>query len=759
MGNERTRKIILVAGARPNFMKIAPIYAELSRRKNFEITLVHTGQHYDEKMSKVFFEELNIPPPDINLGVGSGTHAIQTTHVMTKFEEVCLEHKPNMVVVVGDINSTLACSLVASKLQIPIAHIESGLRSFDKTMPEEINRILTDRISDHLFTTEESANTNLINEGVPKEKIYFVGNVMIDNLINNLDKINSANTFKKYQLQEKNYCVLTLHRPENVDNRETLEKIINTLSKIQNHIPIICPLHPRTLKNLQDYQLYERIEEMKNFIVVPPLGYVDFLNLVKHSKFILTDSGGIQEEATYLKIPCITIRKNTERPVTISSGTNKLTGVNEKEILGAIEEILRNKDIEKTLQIPPKWDGKAAKRIVEILSSKLININVLYISGDKTIDPRGFNGKSRHVQGTLRELKLQGCVVGLISSYNKVKFGCGNLYELVVNLLVLTKTMLKFKLKGKYNLIYERFCVNSLLGVILSKLYKIPFFLEFNYSYIYGSEGKKDLKFKKIWFLVEKYILNSADRIFTVSSVLKEYLVEIGVPKERIVFAPIGVDVSFFNPKNITSDFKEKDKFTIGFVGSFQDYHGIDIILDAVEKLKKEKELSNLSFLFVGEGQGLEKIKHACKEKNINNIVTFTGMVPYKELPSVIDSFDIALMSTPTYKQDKFFKKYHGFPAKLLEYMAMEKVVIAPDVSSISDSLITGGVNGILTAPGNHCAIAEQIKRLYKEDVLRKEIGTKARETIVKKYTWEIKIEKIINSYKLLQQNYESNRE
>jgi len=349
-------KIIVVAGARPNFMKIAPLMKELKKYPSIETYLVHTGQHYDKKMSDSFFEELDIPAPNINLGVGGGSHAEQTAKIMIEFEKVCIAEKPDVVLVVGDVNSTIACALVAKKMGIKVAHVEAGLRSFDMGMPEEINRILTDRISDYLFITEQSGIDNLKHEGFDPKKIFFVGNVMIDNLINNLHK--KTDIVKKLGL--KDYCLVTMHRPSNVDNKEKLKEILDIFDNVG--CKIVWPMHPRTLKNLENFGFKKRLSK---YVILEPQGYLDFITLVNSSKFVLTDSGGIQEETTYLGVPCLTMRESTERPITITLGTNQLVH-NKKEILSAIKHLGSKKH-----SIPPLWDGHAAKRIVEVLEKNV----------------------------------------------------------------------------------------------------------------------------------------------------------------------------------------------------------------------------------------------------------------------------------------------------------------------------------------------------------------------------------------------------
>ncbi|MFH0924716.1 MAG: UDP-N-acetylglucosamine 2-epimerase (non-hydrolyzing) [bacterium] len=363
-------KIIIIAGARPNFMKIAPLMKEFNKYKDtFEIILVHTGQHYDFVMSEVFFQNLNIPNPDIYLNIGSGSHAVQTAQIMIAFEKVILEKKPELLIVVGDVNSTLACSLVASKLGIKVAHVESGLRSFDRTMPEEINRVVTDSLSDYLFVSEESGLENLEKEGVAKDKVFYVWNVMIDSLLEHTPFIDKSNILRQLNVSTKEYCVLTLHRPSNVDSKESLAEIYDILSAISKNIKIIYPIHPRTKKMLAVHNVLNKFEGLKNLQMIQPLGYIDFIKLIKETSFVITDSGGIQEETTVLKVPCLTMRENTERPVTIKLGTNCLVGRDKMEILSCIGRI-KNKEI-KEGEIPMFWDGKAAERIVQVLRGEV----------------------------------------------------------------------------------------------------------------------------------------------------------------------------------------------------------------------------------------------------------------------------------------------------------------------------------------------------------------------------------------------------
>lgn len=364
----RKIKIINVVGARPNFMKIAPLIKQM--RKNdvyLDQMLVHTGQHYDKTMSGDFFEQLGIPEADINLGVGSESHAVQTANIMIGFEKVILEHQPDIIVVVGDVNSTVACALVASKMGVRIAHVEAGLRSFDRTMPEEINRVLTDAISDFLFITEPSAYVNLQREGIENEKIFFVGNVMIDTLVDSL-KIIESRELAFASLKDKEYGVVTIHRPSNVDQADTLEKILDAIVILVNKVPLVLPLHPRTIRNIDKFKMKCKIKMIEeNGIVTGPLGYLEMLKLTKSAKFMITDSGGLQEETTYLGIPCITLRKNTERPITVTDGTNVLVGDDTDALLTHCDQILCGSF--KKGRIPKFWDGNAAERIVSKLLS------------------------------------------------------------------------------------------------------------------------------------------------------------------------------------------------------------------------------------------------------------------------------------------------------------------------------------------------------------------------------------------------------
>jgi UDP-N-acetylglucosamine 2-epimerase (non-hydrolysing) len=352
-------KILSIVGARPNFMKIAPIVDALKQHESVEHFLVHTGQHYDEKMSKLFFDELGIPEPNMNLGVGPGSQAQQTAEMMVKLEKVMLEQNPDLVIVVGDCNSALAGAIVAAKLKIKIAHIEAGLRSFNWEMPEEINRIVVDKVSNLLFTTENSANENLKKEGIT-EGVHFVGNVMIDTLLKSLEKAKTSKVLELLNLETKNYAVLTLHRPGNVDKKEVLIGLLDTLAEISEKTKIVFPIHPRTKKMIDEFGLTDKLNSLQ---IIEPLGYLDFLNLISNAKLILTDSGGIQEEATILKVPCVTLRSETERPVTVEVGANVIAGQDKEKILNAVNQVSESV----ITQVPELWDGKTAERIVEKL--------------------------------------------------------------------------------------------------------------------------------------------------------------------------------------------------------------------------------------------------------------------------------------------------------------------------------------------------------------------------------------------------------
>lgn len=359
-------KVLNIVGARPNFMKIAPIVREMKRRENdFLPLIVHTGQHYDAAMSDSFFTDLGIPKPDYHLEVGSASHAVQTAKIMTAFEPVVSAEKPDWVLVVGDVNSTIACALVCSKLGIKVAHVEAGLRSRDRTMPEEINRLLTDQISDLLLTPSQDGDENLLKENIDADKIKFVGNVMIDSLFYNLEKAKQLKVRENLELNDKDYAVLTLHRPSNVDDEKTFSGLLEALIAVSEKIPIIFPAHPRTKGNIEKFGFAKAFERSK-IRLIEPLGYLYFMNLYSGAKLVLTDSGGLQEETTALGISCLTLRENTERPITITHGTNVLVGTNPEKIKQAAFEVLtRTAAID--IKIPPLWDGKTAERICDAL--------------------------------------------------------------------------------------------------------------------------------------------------------------------------------------------------------------------------------------------------------------------------------------------------------------------------------------------------------------------------------------------------------
>ena len=360
-------KLVIVAGARPNFMKVAPlikcIRAQGELGIGLEYRLVHTGQHYDEKMSGIFFEELGIPAPDINLEIGSGSHAVQTAGIMTRFEPVCLKENPDWVIVVGDVNSSLACTLVASKLGIKVAHVEAGLRSFDRTMPEEVNRVVTDALADLLLTPSEDANENLRREGIVEPKVRLVGNIMIDALLQNLDKARSGGAVRRLGVEGQPFVYVTLHRPSNVDEKETLGAIMDELLRLSHDLLVVFPMHPRTRKMLSQFSI--SMGQANGLKILDPIGYHDSLCLAERARFVLTDSGGLQEETTYFRTPCLTLRPNTERPVTVALGSNRLTSPT--KLRSDIDRVLRNGARAGT--IPPLWDGHAAERtLMEILA-------------------------------------------------------------------------------------------------------------------------------------------------------------------------------------------------------------------------------------------------------------------------------------------------------------------------------------------------------------------------------------------------------
>ena len=361
-------KVINIVGARPNFMKVAPIVEAMKRRTSeFAPLLVHTGQHYDPQMSDTFFRDLALPKPDVHLEVGSGSHAVQTAAVMQRFEPVVLSEKPDWVLVVGDVNSTLACALVCVKLGIKVAHVEAGLRSRDRTMPEEINRLLTDQIADLLFTPSRDADANLLAEGISAERVRFVGNVMIDSLLNNLKRAEASAIRKKLKVVGGEYVVVTLHRPSNVDNQETLGRILDAITEIAERLPVIFPVHPRTREKLKEFGYETELLRFGNLRIVDPLGYLDFLRLFSGACLVLTDSGGIQEETTALSIPCLTLRENTERPITVQLGTNKVVGTSTDRIIDAALAVLNAGSGALRKQPPPLWDGRTSDRILDAL--------------------------------------------------------------------------------------------------------------------------------------------------------------------------------------------------------------------------------------------------------------------------------------------------------------------------------------------------------------------------------------------------------
>jgi len=362
-------KIVNVVGARPNLMKMAPLMDAFAARPGIEALLVHTGQHYDANMSDLFFRQLGIPEPDLNLGVGSGSHAQQTAEIMKGFEPVLLEHRPDAVLVVGDVNSTIACGLVAVKLGIRLVHVEAGLRSFDRSMPEEINRILTDAISDVLFCTEASGVANLRREGVAEAKIHMTGNVMIDTLMKHRARAEASPILDQLGLARGGYAVLTLHRPANVDDPETLAGILGALEVVARDLPLVFPAHPRTREKLRAFGLDGRLARLANLRLIDPAGYLDFLKLMASAKLVLTDSGGIQEETTILRVPCLTLRDNTERPVTVELGTNQLVGRDPDKIVAAYRRVLAGAGAPG--RMPPGWDGAAAGRIRDVLERVL----------------------------------------------------------------------------------------------------------------------------------------------------------------------------------------------------------------------------------------------------------------------------------------------------------------------------------------------------------------------------------------------------
>ncbi len=359
------KKLLCIVGTRPNFVKAAPLMRELNKyTEDFDTRLVHTGQHYDQNLSDWLFNDLGMAPPEISLGVGSGSHTQQTAKIMLGIEDAILAENADLLVVFGDVNSTLAAAVVAAKMDVRLAHVESGLRSFDRSMPEEINRIVTDHLSDLLFVTEESGLQNLRHEGIPDDKVFFTGNIMIDSLLKTLEIAENSLILEKLNLCPGSYALMTLHRPSNVDDRSTLTYVLETVGEVANCVPVVFPCHPRTRQNISRFGL-DTFMTKKDLIVTEPLGYVDFCRLTQKCKFVLTDSGGIQEETTFLQIPCITMRENTERPVTVDVGTNVMTGNDREKILQTVNLIVGGSP--KPGRVPDLWDGHAAERIVDVL--------------------------------------------------------------------------------------------------------------------------------------------------------------------------------------------------------------------------------------------------------------------------------------------------------------------------------------------------------------------------------------------------------
>ena len=367
MKSQDKKTVHLVAAARPNFMKIAPLYHALSATDWCDPQIVHTGQHYDFNMSDAFFRDLGLPDSHYNLGIGSGSHAEQTGNVMIAYEKVCLENPPDGIVVVGDVNSTAACAMVGTKLWIPVMHLEAGLRSGDRRMPEEINRLVTDAIADLLWTPSADADANLLREGVDKNRIDLIGNIMIDSFEMLRSKIESSGARKSLGLKSEKYGIVTLHRPSNVDDADTLRSIVDSLEEIAADIRLIFVSHPRTMKNLQRFALRDRLQEIDGIDLLDPIPYIDFMNIVTGAALAITDSGGLQEETTYLGIPCLTMRENTERPITVTQGTNKL--VSHHELLPCVRKILAGEWSKGSC--PPLWDGQAAGRAVLSLEKRL----------------------------------------------------------------------------------------------------------------------------------------------------------------------------------------------------------------------------------------------------------------------------------------------------------------------------------------------------------------------------------------------------
>ena len=359
--------ILNVVGARPNFMKVAPLHRALEQHDRFDSKIVHTGQHYDEQMSDVFFNQLELPRPDVYLGVGSGSHAEQTARVMTAFEEVVEDVEPDLVVVVGDVNSTLACALVATKLHVPVAHVEAGLRSGDRRMPEEINRLVTDRIAEYLFVTEQSGIDHLRQEGVSDDKIFFVGNLMIDSLVHFREKAAETSIVEDLGVEEGTYALMTMHRPANVDHEEGVRALLRIIEDIAAERSLVFPMHPRTRNRFEEFGLEDELTSVEGLRLLEPLGYLEFLRLMETAAVVVTDSGGIQEETTFLGVPCLTLREHTERPVTIEAGTNELLPLDPARVVERVREVAPT---DPSAERPPYWDGRAAARIVEAFEAE-----------------------------------------------------------------------------------------------------------------------------------------------------------------------------------------------------------------------------------------------------------------------------------------------------------------------------------------------------------------------------------------------------
>jgi UDP-N-acetylglucosamine 2-epimerase (non-hydrolysing) len=363
------KKVIHIVGARPNFMKVAPIHRAIAARTSLKQLVMHTGQHYDAKMSDVFFADLGLSPPEIHLGIGSGSHAEQTAKMMVEMEKVFLQEKPDLVSVVGDVNSTIAAALVTSKLAIPLSHVEAGLRSHERHQPEEINRVVTDRLSDLLLTPSRDADANLLKEGIDPKRIHLVGNVMIDSLLASKEKADQLPTLKQLGLQPKEYVVATLHRPSNVDNPKLLAGLLSVLMDVAKRLPVVFPVHPRTRKMISEQGLNARLEQTPGLKLVDPMGYLEFLSLTSQAKLVMTDSGGLQEETTALNVPCLTMREQTERPITVEVGSNEVVGTDPARIGEAAERVLSGNA--KKGRVPELWDGRTGERIADLYARVL----------------------------------------------------------------------------------------------------------------------------------------------------------------------------------------------------------------------------------------------------------------------------------------------------------------------------------------------------------------------------------------------------